>query len=67
MEMGHFNMKILKFSNRIIFDMHVGYGKIIKLHCGTSINNSQMKLKFNFGRCYVSVEQNAFKFYWTII
>ena len=54
----HFDMKISKVSNRLLFYMHVGDCLKVKFHYGTSINNGQMKLKITFNRCYVRVEQN---------
>ena len=59
MAMNHFDMKISKFSKRLIFYKHVGDCLKGKFHYGTSINNGQMKLKITFTRCYVSVEQNS--------
>ena len=59
MAMNHFDMKISKFSKRLIFYMHVGDCLNVKIHYGTSINNGQMKLKITFTRCYVSVERNS--------
>ena len=32
MEMNHFDMKICKFSNRLVFDMHVGNNLKAKFH-----------------------------------
>ena len=45
MEMGHFDMKISIFLNRLIFEMHIGDGLEIKFNYGTSINIGQMKIK----------------------
>ena len=58
--MNHFDMKISKFSNQLLFYMHVGDYLKVKIHYGTSINSGQMKLKISFTRYYVSVEQNSF-------
>ena len=67
MTMNHLDMKISKFSNRLLFYMHVGDCLKVKFHYGTSINNGQMKLKITFNRCYVSVEQNSlFNFIWLL-
>ena len=67
MAMNHFDMKISKFLNRLLFYMHVGDCLNVKIHYGTSINNGQMKLKITFTRCYVSVEQNSFfNFIWLL-
>ena len=60
MAMNHFDMKISKFSNRLIFYKHVGDCLKGKFHYGTSINNGQMKLKITFTRYYGSVKQNSF-------
>ena len=59
MAINHFDMKISKFSNRLLFYMHVGDYIKVKFHYGTYINNGQMKLKITFTRCYVSVERNS--------
>ena len=60
MAISHFDIKISKFTNRLIFNIHVGDGKKIKFLDCTSLNNRQMKLKLTFTRYYLSIEQNNF-------
>ena len=50
---GSFWHKISKFKNLLICYIHIGDGKKIMFHYGTSIKNCQMKLKINFTLCYI--------------
>ena len=56
MAINHFDIKISKFTNRLIFNIHVGDCEKIKFHDGTSLNNCQMNLQITFTRYYVTVE-----------
>ena len=58
MKMSHFDMKISKFSNQLIIDMHVVDDEKIKFPYCTSINNGQMKVKITFSWCDGSNEKN---------
>ena len=58
MEMSHFDMKISKFLNLLLFDMHVGNDKKLKFYHGTTVKNAQMGLKIKFTRHCFSVFRN---------
>ena len=67
MEMSHFDMKISKFSNHLLFDMHVGNDEKLNFYHGTTVKNAQMGLKIKVTRHCFSVFRNILEHHLAII
>ena len=55
MEMSHFDMKISKFSIRLIIDNHVGMAKKTCFIMVSPKNNGQINFKINITRSWFSM------------